>query len=267
MKTSFHTHTTFCDGKDTPTAVAQEAYEKGLDVLGFSAHSFTKHDTSWCLHDEQAYRQEVNSLKKAYQGKMDIYLGEELDFYGIRQLKTAYTIGSVHFLLVDGVYLPVDESAKRIEADTKTHFSGDFSAYATAYFDSVGSMVKKFSPDIVGHVDLLSKFAESDGLFANPTTYLAVAKQTLMYILPFCRSLEINTGAMARGLRTTPYPAQELLAFWHSIGGKVTLTADVHDKNFLLYGDDFARRFCLEIGYKKQTVIYHDIWQEVDLSI
>ena len=38
--TSVHTHTTFCDGADTPAAMAAAAAEMGLQTLGFSGHGY-----------------------------------------------------------------------------------------------------------------------------------------------------------------------------------------------------------------------------------
>ena len=33
MKTNYHTHTTWCEGKDTPEAVVVAAIEKGFDAI------------------------------------------------------------------------------------------------------------------------------------------------------------------------------------------------------------------------------------------
>ena len=33
---SYHTHTTFCDGKNTPMEMAEAALRQGLTALGFS---------------------------------------------------------------------------------------------------------------------------------------------------------------------------------------------------------------------------------------
>ena len=38
MKTNFHTHTKWCDGKNTPEEMIASAIEKGFDRLGFSSH-------------------------------------------------------------------------------------------------------------------------------------------------------------------------------------------------------------------------------------
>ena len=34
----FHTHTTFCDGKNTPEEMVLAAIEKGMPRIGFSGH-------------------------------------------------------------------------------------------------------------------------------------------------------------------------------------------------------------------------------------
>ena len=47
---------------------------------------------------------------------------------------------------------------------------------------------------------------------------------------------EINTGAMARGYRTEPYPAQWIVAELRHRGIKRILSSDCHDKSNLLYG-------------------------------
>ena len=38
-KVNLHTHTLFCDGRDTPEDMVLSAIEKGFSVLGFSGHS------------------------------------------------------------------------------------------------------------------------------------------------------------------------------------------------------------------------------------
>ena len=37
---NLHTHTTFCDGKDTPEELVEAAIAKGFDSIGFSGHSY-----------------------------------------------------------------------------------------------------------------------------------------------------------------------------------------------------------------------------------
>lgn len=40
MKQNLHTHSIFCDGKDTIEEMTLEAISKGFDILGFSGHGY-----------------------------------------------------------------------------------------------------------------------------------------------------------------------------------------------------------------------------------
>ena len=55
MRTNYHTHTTWCDGKDTPRRVIQAAIAKGFDAIGFSSHAMLPEaDEAWLLTPEKA---------------------------------------------------------------------------------------------------------------------------------------------------------------------------------------------------------------------
>ena len=49
IRSNFHTHTQYCDGKDTVFAVAAAAAEPGLTALGFSGHSTPPFARRYCL--------------------------------------------------------------------------------------------------------------------------------------------------------------------------------------------------------------------------
>lgn len=54
---------------------------------------------------------------------------------------------------------------------------------------------------------------------------------------------EINTGAISRGYRTTPYPALWLLQQLQRRGARITITADAHSADAVAcgYRDALAR--------------------------
>ena len=52
MKQNLHTHTTYCDGNNSIPEMIRSAVEKDFDVLGFSGHSFTSFDKSYCMSEE-----------------------------------------------------------------------------------------------------------------------------------------------------------------------------------------------------------------------
>ncbi len=50
---NFHQHTTFSDGKNTPEEVLQSALARGMEAIGFSDHSYTSIDESYCMMPQQ----------------------------------------------------------------------------------------------------------------------------------------------------------------------------------------------------------------------
>ena len=96
-----HMHTTYCDGKDSAEAMVISAIENGLDFAGISGHSFTPHDTSYCMSRSvtQQYIEEIRGLKEKYADRITLLLGTELDRYADIDLRPYdYCIGSVHYL-------------------------------------------------------------------------------------------------------------------------------------------------------------------------
>ena len=203
-KMNFHTHTTFCDGKNTAEEMVIAAIEKGFTVLGFSGHSYTYFDESYCMSKEnvRAYQKEIQRLKEAYADKIILYCGVEQDFYSEESVSDfAYAIGSVHYIKRDGQFLPVDEGADIMERDIRELFGGDPYAYAKVYFETVGEVLKKTGADIIGHLDLLSKFNEKQVFFnTKDKRYREYGIGAIEALIPYDKPFEINMGAIYRGL-------------------------------------------------------------------
>ena len=77
QKQNLHTHCTYCDGKDAPEEMIQEAITKGFDSLGFSSHSYHPYLKTIRLNaeSEAAYKKEITALKEKYKDQIDIFLG------------------------------------------------------------------------------------------------------------------------------------------------------------------------------------------------
>ena len=227
-----HLHTRFSDGKNTPEEMVQAALAHGLNTIGFSDHSYTSHDTSYCLPKERIgdYLAEISRLKEKYAGKIRILCGIEQDLYGDFPTDCFdYCIGSVHYVEKDGLRMDVDHSPARFAAYVAQQFGGDHIAFAEAYFENVGKAAEKIRPDIVGHFDLVSKFNEGEKLFdeSNPR-YIAAWKKAADRALVHCRVFECNTGAIARGYRTSPYPSAPIREYLRSRGARLILSSDAH---------------------------------------
>ncbi|MFI3175500.1 MAG: histidinol-phosphatase [Bacillota bacterium] len=232
-KVNFHTHTLFCDGKNSAEEMVLSAIEKGFTTLGFSGHSYTDFDLDFCMKKEDvaSYINEINSLKEKYRDEITIFTGVEQDiFSGKIGNEFDYGIGSVHYIKKEGQYLCVDWSEEISKSHIEKFFGGDAYAYAEAYYETVTDVLEVTGADIIGHFDLVAKFNEHGALFdtTHPRYKKAVSK-ALDQLLPYGKPFEINTGAIFRGLRTEPYPSLAILEEIHQKGGEVVLSSDSHD--------------------------------------
>lgn len=236
---NFHTHTVYSDGKDTPEDIILEAIRLGCSEIGFSDHSYTDFDTSYCISRKNTaeYKREIRRLKEKYKGKIKIYLGIEQDYYSTEPTDGYdYIIGSVHYVKKDGVYIPVDESAKRQIDAVNTLYGGDFYAFVADYYKIVADVYEKTKCDIIGHFDLITKFNEDGALFdTSDIRYKDSSSSALEKLLNTPALFEINTGAISRGYRKTPYPEDFILDRIAKSKKPFVLSSDSHKKETLLF--------------------------------
>lgn len=256
---SLHTHTVFCDGKDTAEEMVRGAMAAGCRSLGFSGHSPLPFDDSWTMKevDVPRYREEVLRLRRQYAGQIEILLGLEQEFFSPPVGGGwDYRIGSVHCVEKDGEYLSVDAGAEDFRRDAVRHYGGDFLAYAADYYRLVAQVVRRTDCQIVGHFDLITKFNEGGRLFdEGERRYRAAALEALDALLETDAVFELNTGAMSRGYRTAPYPAPFLLRHICQRGGRITVTSDSHSRSTILYGYADAFALARSCGFRDYWVL------------
>lgn len=267
---SVHTHSTFCDGKSSMAEMAAAACAAGVKHYGFSGHIHTPcpADVGVCMEaDMGAYRAEALRLREEYAGRMEILLGIEWDACSDLPVPdwADYWIGSVHNLRCGDAYYCVDWKGEELERCRAEAFGGEMQAMIEAYYAAVAG-VAAMKPTVLGHIDLITKL-NGEGRFFDEKApaYCAAALAALQAADPKATLLEINTGAMARGYRKTPYPALFLLKEWKRMGGEIILTADAHAAEGILFGYREAIRLAKEAGYKKSTVLTMSGLLECDL--
>ncbi len=257
MVATFHNHTTFCDGKNTPREMIEFALENGLKAIGLSAHGYTPYDLRYCMKDTDGYVAEVNRLKEEFKGKIEVYLGIEEDAYApVDRSKFDYIIGSCHYMRKGDKYYPIDSSAEYTEA-MRSAFSYDPIKISTEYFSYFCEYIKTRKPDIIGHFDLLTKFDEvTTPLFLQNKEYHKIAEKYLDYILPTDSIFEVNVGAILRGYRSTPYPYENLLNKIKKADGKLILALDAHSKDFLTYDFKDSINFIKSFGFSHVYTLF-----------
>ncbi len=254
---NLHTHTVFCDGANTPEEMVLAAIHLGIHTLGFSGHTpvHVPGDTDWCMTEEDmlVYRDQILALKEKYRDQIEILLGLEVDYDSPAQLiECDYRIGSVHYVSKNGIYIPVDCSYDLLMDQITEVYEGDLNTFLRDYYRKVAKVVEQTDCDIVGHFDLVTKFNEKyHYIDESDSSYQAMALEALDSVLEKDVLIEINTGAIARGWRTTPYPSDWILRRIAEKGGRLILNSDAHSAEDLLYGFDDAVSFAASCGVRE----------------
>ena len=97
IKANYHTHSTYCDGKDSLEEMTLTAIDKDFDILGFSGHCYTFFDEEYCMSKEKTlkYRAEIDSLKEKYDGRIRLLRGIEQDMYS-HETTDGYDLSLIH---------------------------------------------------------------------------------------------------------------------------------------------------------------------------
>ena len=269
---SVHTHSVLCDGKGTLAEMAAAACGAGVRYFGASGHSHTEipHDAGNVLPADPAeYRAQVLALRAEYAGRMEVLLGIEQDSQSPQPVPdwADYWIGSVHNLYDPrtGKYHGLDWDRERLTACRDGMFGGDMLALAEGYYRDVAAMAER-RPAILGHIDLVTKLNRGNAFFdEDAPRYRAAALEALRHADPDRTLLEINTGAVSRGYRDTPYPALFLLEAWRSMGGQVILTADAHGPETIVSGYRQAAELAKAAGYRESMLLTGRGWEPCPL--
>ncbi len=237
-----HVHSNYSDGNNDIEEIIKKAISMGLECIGISDHSYTHFDESYCIKidDLEKYKTEILSLKEKYNNYIDVKLGIEQDYYSdCHYYDFDYVIGSVHYIKVDNEYIPVDESVEILKESVDKYFSGNIYNLIDLYYKTVAQLIDKTNADIIGHFDLISKFNENGGLFNEcDPRYISSFKFAADKLLATGKVFEINTGAISRGYRSSPYPSDIVYRYLKEKGAKFILSSDSHSTDTLCFRFD-----------------------------
>lgn len=256
-KQNLHTHTTHCDGRDTPREMIERAIELGFHSLGFSRHSYTpfseynKKTAEQAYAAKLAYIDDIQALKAEYADRIRIFLGYEFDMYSPETLEDfEYVIGSVHYPIHNGQYVNMDRDAETVKGIIERDFGGDGLLYAKNFYENAARLPEIYPFDIVGHFDLLTKHSEKQTFFDTGShLYRNYALEALHAVAEKIKVFEVNTGAIARGYRTTPYPAPFIMRELKNLGCDIVISSDCHNKDYLDCCFDEAVDYARSFGF------------------
>ncbi|MCX5757768.1 MAG: histidinol-phosphatase [Candidatus Hydrogenedentes bacterium] len=256
----------YCDhGTSTLREILDAAVAVGYRTFGVTEHAARNEsrflypeeikrgwDVAKIQRDFEAYAAVTQSLAEEYAGRLNVLRGFEAEVVPANRyaplmlelrerFRFDYMVGSVHW--VDDRI--TDYSQESFDAVLETYPSLD--ALAVCYYERVAEMVRALRPEVVGHIDVIRKYARPHGSVDTPAIRDA-ADGALEAIRDARTIIDVNTSAYRRGL-DTPYPAPWLLerAVRH-FGIGVCFGDDSHGVAQVGAGILEARAYLLEHG-------------------
>lgn len=269
MKFDLHTHHSRCghaEGDIEDYIVA--AIDAGLDVIGISDHSpyfgseedHAQPGIAMACTSLPDYVQEVLSLKTKYEGRIEVLLGMESDFFpehaetyrkALEPYPFDYLIGSVH--LSGGVSIFNRNRWKGLSDAVQVEQKKEY--YELIRQSAVCGMFQ-----ILGHIDAMKGYypAFSDIPAAESIDL------TLQAIAGSGTAIEINTSGKTKTVGGW-YPSEAILERALHYGVKVTFGSDAHKPSRV--GDDLeeVRSKLKEIGFKEW--VYYRKKQQVSVPL
>lgn len=213
------------------------------------------------------YKQEIRELREEYKDKITVFCGLEFEQHSRVPLEGFdYLIGSLHYLEIDGRILGFDRKLDEVQTYIREHFGGDGLAFAKQYFETLCHLPEKGNFDILGHFDVLTKNNELGHFIdtADPR-YIQMGLDAIHALKGKIPLFEVNTGAIARGYRTTPYPQMDFLKELCRCGFGAVISSDCHNKDFLDIYFEEARQMLAEAGFTTRWILTDNGFKEVQL--
>ncbi len=248
---NLHTHSQFCDGRDTMEQIAEAACEAGLKHLAFTPHSPVPIESP-CNMDKAKlpdYYAETDRLREIYAGRMNVMRSLEIDYLGpdygphidwIQRLPLDFRLGSVHFVPnQDGVLLDCDGRFERFSQYLKDGYEGDLRYVVEKYFEQVLMMIERGGFELLGHFDKIAGNASQawPGL-EDEGWYEALVDDVVSHAASAGLVVEINTKAYADKGRF--YPAERWWDKLKRAGLSFAIDSDAHYASKITAGREEA---------------------------
>lgn len=248
-KADYHHHSKFSfDGKDYMEDICRGAIAKQIDEICFTEHfDVDPKDVSFGVLDYPAYHECIELCRKKYGDKLLIKRGMEigephLQPYledlnrEVNKMNLDFIIGSVHN--INSVKLRLTMPGKTVKE------------MYTDYFQEILSMVKIADIDVIGHLDLMKRYAFADYGNYEFNDYKNIIEEILTIAIERNIGIEINTSGLRNSVGEI-YPKVEVLNLYKKLGGEIiTVGSDSHSVADCFSGCEFGYNLLAKCGFK-----------------
>jgi histidinol-phosphatase (PHP family) len=281
QSSNFHSHCTFCDGHSQPEAYVEAALSRHFRAYGFSSHSPLPFETCWNMSacNMEGYIREISRLKEKYSGRIEIYLGLEIDYLDetynasipyFRSLPLDFRIGSLHFLpwqqpLTEENMTCIDGPFARFVETVGERYGNDVRRITKHFFDTSMQMAEAGGFDIVGHADKICMNGSGcSGFDRAADWYRKPFEDYLGLIAEKGYVMEVNTKNFLR--KGQLYPSQDALKRIREHRIPVMVNSDCHTPALVNDGRNEVLALLREAGFRTTREPVCGAWQDIPLT-
>lgn len=278
MKVNFHTHSTYCDGKEPIEKFVAKAVELGYNQLGFSSHAPIPFENDFGIKEDEisTYVKEIETLK-AQNPFLQLFYGLECDFipdmtkpfsYYQSQFGLDYIIGGVHLVRPensDHIWF-IDGSKREIYDDgLRDFFGGDVKKAVVRFWEQTFEMIETQQFDIIAHFDKIKMHNQKRYFTEKEEWYVRLVDHCVDLIRQKQLIVEINTRGIYKGRCPDYYPSDYALSLISKFGIPMVVSTDCHKSEELPLMRDEAIEHLKQFGIKYLMYRKNNQWEESPL--
>ncbi|KDQ54084.1 hypothetical protein JAAARDRAFT_38696 [Jaapia argillacea MUCL 33604] len=291
MPYSHHSHSgQFCKhALGTLEDVVLEAIKQGFEVYGLTEHVPRYRDVDFYPEEKDlhvstlveqfdAFIAEAHRLKACYASQITLLVGLETEYITELDLKmlddllerygekVEFMVGSVHH--VDSTPIDFDQATfqKCLESfPSKSHSNADnpeaqtheqMNTLLCTYFDSQYTVLARFHPEVIGHIDLCRLYNPSLRFSDYPEVWEKLERNIITGV-EYGALFELNAAALRKGWEGS-YPGEDVIKLIQKHGGRFALSDDSHGPHAVGLNYDRMASYLRKVGidevwYLKRT--------------
>lgn len=241
----YHMHSTYSfDAKQTVEEACIKAIKESINEICLTEHiSFDKKDASYNYFSFNSYKNEIERLNEKYNKQLKIKIGLEVGEYHLykedydkyyKEHSLDFIIGSVHNI-----------NGKGLRTNLREH--GDNATYKN-YFAEVLNLSSIGDFDVIGHMDLVQRYAFNNFGVYNFDIYKDYFYDILKTLINRNKGIEVNTSGLSKDLL---FPRLDIIKMYKDLGGEIiTVGSDAHTSDRVGENIELTYDLLKSLGFK-----------------
>lgn len=241
----YHLHSKFSfDSNQGIEEIINKAISLNLNEICLTEHiSFDPQDTSYNFFEFKDYENEIQRLSHKYSKNITIKKGLETGEYPLykddfdkyfKEHNLDFIIGSIHNLNGKGFRVNILENG--VDYTYKT------------YFNELLNFVQMGDFDVLGHLDIVQRYAFKEGGVYNLDDYVDYIYDILKILISRGKGIEINTSGLNNNLL---FPKVEILKMYKDLKGEIlTVGSDAHTTDRVGEKISYTYDLLKDMGFK-----------------